>query len=491
MSIQIYNVLKRDKEAFKPIIDGQVSMYVCGPTVYDYSHLGHAKMYISFDVVVKWLRYSGLKVRYVQNITDVGHLTDDADRGEDKILKRARRDRVEPMELVERYMREYFRDTDALGIARPDISPRASAHVPEQIEMIKVLIEKGHAYESNGSVYFSVESDPDYGKLSGRRVEEMEAGKRVEVRDEKRHPMDFALWINALPEHILKWPSPWGWGYPGWHIECSAMSAKYLGETFDIHGGGIDNIFPHNECEIAQSESAHGASFANYWMLGGTLLVDGVKMGKSLGNFVTIKDALKKYRPEALRMFILQGLYRSPADYSDESLQAASKGWDRLNAAARRVRNELKQATSDLGKDNTLELSQNLINELDKTRLQFASVMNDDFNTPLAIGALFDLSTEVNRWIDKGIATKEALEHANQIYTELGGDVLGVVASDEAKSDSGNAAREAQLIEWLIQLRLDARKAKDFARADEIRKRLSELGVVLEDGPKGTAYRIG
>jgi cysteinyl-tRNA synthetase len=213
-------------------------------------------------------------------------------------------------------------------------------------------------------------------------------------------------------------------------------------------------------------------------------------MGKSLGNFVTIKDALKKYRPEALRMFILQGLYRSPADYSDESLQAASKGWDRLNAAARRVRNELKQATPDLGKDNTPELNQNLMNELDKTRLQFASVMNDDFNTPLAIGALFDLSTEVNRWIDKGIATKEALEHANQIYTELGGDVLGVIANDEARADSGNAAREAQLIEWLIQLRLDARKAKDFARADEIRKRLGELGVVLEDGPKGTTYRI-
>ena len=488
MTIQIYNVLRREKEPFKPMVDGQVTMYVCGPTVYDYSHLGHAKTYVSFDVVVKWLRYSGYKVRYVQNITDVGHLLDS---GEDRILKGARREKIEPMELVERYMREYFADMDALGVARPDISPRASAHIPEQIEMVKVLIEKGHAYEANGSVYFSVESDPDYGKLSGRRVEENEAGKRVAVRDEKRHPMDFVLWINAQPEHILKWPSPWGWGYPGWHIECSAMSSKYLGETFDIHGGGVDNIFPHNECEIAQSECAHDAVFANYWMLTGSLLVDSVKMSKSLGNFISIKDALKKYQPEALRFFVLQGLYRSPADYSDAVLEAASKGWERLNATARRVRNELKAATAELGKDNTPELNQNLTETLDKARMQFTSVMNDDFNTSLAIGALFDLSTEVNRWIDKGIATQAALQDADSIYREMGSDVLGVIANAESKADSGSAAREAQLIELMIQMRNDARKAKDFARADGIRQQLSAIGVVLEDAPKGTSYRIG
>ena len=487
MTIQIYNVLKREKEPFKPLIDGQVTMYVCGPTVYDYSHLGHAKTYVSFDVVVKWLRYSGYRVRYVQNITDVGHLLDS---GEDRILKGARREKIEPMELVERYMREYFADMDSLGVARPDISPRASAHIPEQIEMIKVLIDKGHAYEANGSVYFSVESDAEYGKLSGRRVEENEAGKRVAVRDEKRHPMDFVLWINATPEHILKWPSPWGWGYPGWHIECSAMSSKYLGETFDIHGGGVDNIFPHNECEIAQSECAHDAVFANYWMLTGSLLVDSVKMSKSLGNFITIKDALKKYAPEALRFFVLQGLYRNPADYSEASVEAASKGWERLNATARRVRNELKAATSDTGAGNTPDLNQNLMETLDKARMQFTSVMNDDFNTPLAISALFDLSTEVNRWIDKGIATQTALKEADSIYREMGADVLGVIANSEAKADSGSAAREAQLIELMIQMRTDARKTKDFARADEIRQQLTAIGVTLEDGAKGTSYRI-
>ncbi len=305
MSLTVYNVLSRDKEPFKPIQEGHATMYVCGPTVYDNSHLGHAKTYVSFDVILRWLRYTGYRVRYVQNITDVGHLLDD---GEDRILKGARRERVEPMEIVERYMRSYFEDMDALGVSRPDISPRASAHVPEQIEMIQALVEKGYAYESGGSVYYSVEAFGEYGKLSGRRVEDMEAGKRVAVRDDKRHPMDFALWIRAPEAHVLQWPSPWGRGYPGWHIECSAMSTKYLGATFDIHGGGVDNIFPHNECEIAQSESANGAPFANYWLLTGTLLVDGVKMSKSLGNFVTIEvmqGYSARYGIDALRWYLL------------------------------------------------------------------------------------------------------------------------------------------------------------------------------------------
>ncbi len=492
MSLTIYNVLKREKEPFKPIQEGLVTMYVCGPTVYDYSHLGHAKTYVSFDVIVKWLRYSGYRVRYVQNITDVGHLLDD---GEDRILKGARRERIEPMEVVERYMREYFGDMDSLGVARPDISPRASAHVPEQIEMIKTLIANNYAYEVNGSVYFSVESFKDYGKLSGRRVEENEAGKRVAVRDEKRHPQDFALWINATDEHILRWLSPWGWGYPGWHIECSAMAGKYLGETFDIHGGGVDNIFPHNECEIAQSEAAHGGkTFANTWMLSGTLLIDSVKMSKSLGNFVSVKDALTRYKPESLRMFILQGLYRSPADYSEEALEAASKGYERLNNAVRRIRDELKHDTSALGKENTAELTANLDQTLDKSRLAFTSAMNDDFNTPLALGALFDLSTEVNRWIDKGIATTEMLQQASDIFKEMGGDVLGVVREGVGSVSSlggvSDADRVGKLVEMLIEMRLDARKNKDFARADAIRKQLTDIGVTLEDGPKGTAYRL-
>ena len=492
MSLTIYNVLSREKEPFKPIQEGLVTMYVCGPTVYDYSHLGHAKTYVSFDVIVKWLRYSGLRVRYVQNITDVGHLLDD---GEDRILKGARRERIEPMEVVERYMREYFTDMDSLGVSRPDISPRASAHVPEQIEMIKTLIEHGHAYEANGSVYFSVESFKDYGKLSGRRVEENEAGKRVAVRDEKRHPQDFALWINATEEHILRWLSPWGWGYPGWHIECSAMSGKYLGDTFDIHGGGVDNIFPHNECEIAQSEAAHGGkTFANTWMLSGTLLIDSVKMSKSLGNFVSVKDALTRYKPESLRMFILQGLYRSPADYSEEALEAASKGYERLSNAVRRVREELKRASAETGAANTPELNANLEQTLDKARLAFTSAMNDDFNTPLALGALFDLSTEVNRWIDKGIATQEMLRQAAEIFKEMGGDVLGVVREGVGSVTSvggvSDVDRIGKLVEMLIEMRLDARKNKDFARADAIRKQLADIGVTLEDGVKGTSYRL-
>lgn len=484
MSLVIYNVLKREKEPFVPVVEGRVFMYVCGPTVYDHAHLGHAKTYVSFDVVVRWFRYSGYKVRYVQNITDVGHLLDD---GEDRILKGARRERVEPMEIVERYMRSYFEDMDALGVQRPDISPRASAHIPEQIEMIQTLIEKGHAYEVNGSVYFSVESDPDYGKLSGRRLEEMEAGRRVAVRDEKRHPMDFALWVKAPPNHLLQWNSPWGRGYPGWHIECSAMSTKYLGKTFDIHGGGIDNIFPHNECEIAQSECAHDAPFANYWMLTGSLLVDGVKMSKSLGNFVTIKDALKAYKPEALRYFILSGKYSSPADYSAEALNAASKGLERIHTTVRRVRNALKDAPAN-GDPAT---HGRLMDMLDQTRMLFASAMNDDFNSPLALAALFDMSKEVNNAIGNGIASKAVLEQANAIFTELGGDVLGIVRDEATARDDQCAEREAALVELLIQMRAEARKARDFTRADEIRRRLAEIGVTLEDGPQGTSWRIG
>ncbi len=280
MSLKIYNVLNREKEQFVPLADGRVNMYVCGPTVYDYSHIGHAKTYVGFDVIVRYLRYSGYKVLYVQNITDVGHMLAT---GEDRILRKAEQMSALPMQVVETYMRGYFDDMDALGVQRPDISPRASGHIPEQIAMVQELIDKGHAYEVDGSVYFDVMSYPEYGKLSGRIVEEQEEGAREAVRSEKKHPADFALWKKAEPEHILRWPSPWGEGFPGWHVECSAMANKYLGPTFDIHGGGIDNIFPHNECEIAQSEAAHGETFARYWMLTGSLTLDGVKMSKSLG----------------------------------------------------------------------------------------------------------------------------------------------------------------------------------------------------------------
>ena len=323
MSLTIYNVLTRQKELFEPLTPGKVNMYVCGPTVYDDSHIGHAKTYVSFDVVVRYLRFLGYDVLYVQNITDVGHMLDT---GEDRILRKARQTSALPMQVVETYTRAYFADMDALGVRRPDISPRASAHIPEQITMIEKLIEEEHAYVNDGSVYFSVASFPEYGKLSGRVVEDLEEGARVAVRGDKRHPADFALWKKAEPEHILRWQSPWGEGFPGWHIECSAMSAKYLGETFDIHGGGIDNIFPHNECEVAQSEAAHGAPFARYWMLTGSLTLDKVKMSKSLGNTLTISDALRRWRPEAIRTFILSSQYSNPIDFSDEAVEAAHPG---------------------------------------------------------------------------------------------------------------------------------------------------------------------
>lgn len=382
MSLKIYNTLSRQKEVFVPLVEGRVGIYVCGPTVYGHSHIGHAKSYVSFDVVVRWLRHLGYKVKYVQNITDVGHLTDNADEGEDKIAEQAKREKLEPMEIAQAYTRSFFEDMDALGVLRPNISPTASGHIPEQIELIKTLIQKGYAYEVNGSVYFSVSAFSGYGKLSGRtKQEELEAGTRVAVRSEKRNPSDFALWKKAEPGHLMRWPSPWGWGYPGWHIECSAMSMKYLGETFDIHGGGMENQFPHHECEIAQSEAATGKPFVRYWMHNNMVTVNGVKMGKSLGNFTTIKDALQKVSPLVLRFFILQSHYRSTLDFSDAALYAAKAGLDKLHETYARLLNA-PEGTGVL--------------KLKRFEQAFHEAMNDDFNSPVAIAVLFDLAREVN-----------------------------------------------------------------------------------------------
>ena len=360
MTLRIFNVLGREKQAFTPLHDGRVGMYVCGPTVYEHSHLGHAKTYVSFDVVARYLRYRGFDLLYVQNITDVGHLRANE---EDRILVRAAQLNAKPMQVVETYTRSYFEDMDALGLRRPDISPRASGHVPEQIEMIETLIANGHAYVADGNVYFDVLSDADYGKLSNRRVEEQQDESRDLVAGEKRHPADFALWRRAEPEHILRWNSPWGVGFPGWHIECSAMAKKYLGANFDIHGGGIDNIYPHNENEIAQSECANHVGFANYWMLTGSLNVldpdEGipVKMSKSLGNYITIKDALASYRPQELRYFILTSHYSNPVVYSEEALASAKSGWERLMNALRLVRQQLNHAPeSDAGEGFLMRL---------------------------------------------------------------------------------------------------------------------------------------
>ena len=481
MGLQIFNYLTREKEPFKPLERRRVGMYVCGPTVYDHAHLGHAKTYVAMGVIVRYLRFQGYKVRYVQNITDVGHILDT---GEDRILKGARRERVEPMELVETYTRSYFEDMDALGVVRPNISPRASGHIPEQIEMVKALLEQEFAYETAaGDVYFAVEKFAEYGKLSGRKVEELEPGARVTVREEKRHPADFALWKHAEPGHILRWPSPWGWGYPGWHVECSAMATKYLGETFDIHGGGLDNIFPHNECEIAQAEAATGKPFARYWVLAGSLTVNGVKMSKSLGNFLTIKDALKLYSPEAIRFFILSSHYRSPVDFSRDALLAAERGVERLHNTVRALRMRVEHAMPS----GTADLS--YITDLDAHRDAFIEAMDDDFNTPRAIASLFDLGKEVNALLSSGRPmSRGTLGAIDGLYRELGGRVLGIIPDDLTQEIGG------ELVEGLMDIILDTRQryreTKDWDRADTLRRRLTELGIVVEDRPEGPAWRV-
>jgi len=476
MALKVYNSLTRRKEEFVPEVKGFVRMYVCGPTVYAHSHLGHAKSYVSFDVIVRYLRYLGYKVRYVQNITDVGHLTDNADQGEDKIIAQARKERLEPMELVEIYMRSYFEDMDRLGNLRPDISPRATGHIPEQIELIEILLSKGYAYEVNGSVYFDVMKFPEYGKLSGKRLEDLIAGARVEVRSEKKNPFDFALWKRAEPGHIMKWRSPWGIGYPGWHIECSAMSMKYLGETFDIHGGGIENQFPHHESEIAQSESATGKQFVRYWLHNNMVTVNGVKMSKSLGNVVTLKDAFKKYEPLVIRFFILSSHYRSPVDYSDEALESASKGLEKLHNTVKLLRYEISKSQS--GKPHGINL--------EEYRRKFIEAMDDDFNTPVAISVLFDLSREVNQILNSAETySSESLKEIDNFYREFGGNILGLIP-DEFEKRGVESGIEGQLIELLLKIRAKARAEKNWELADWVRNELKNLGIILEDRKDGT-----
>jgi len=487
MSLQVFNYLTREKEPFEPLDKGRkrekgrVGMYTCGPTVYDHAHLGHAKLYVAMDVIVRYLRHLGYKVLYVQNLTDVGHLLDT---GEDRIMKGVRRERVEPMELVETYARSYFEDMDALGVVRPNISPRASGHIPEQIELVKELLEKGYAYETEDSdVYFSVEKFADYGKLSGRKIEELEPGARVAVREEKRHPADFALWKHAEPGHILRWPSPWGWGYPGWHAECTAMATKYLGETFDIHGGGLENIFPHNECEIAQSEAVTGKPFARYWILAGSLTVSGVKMSKSLGNFITIKEALKLYSPEAIRFFILSSHYRSPVDYSRDAMVAAQRGVDRLHNTVRALQARAEHAVPS----GTADLS--YVADIDVYRDAFTEAMNDDFNTPQAIAALFDFNREVNTLLASGQPlSRGTLAVVERLYRELGGQVLGIIPDNLAQE--ANSELVSRLMDIILDIRQRYRETKDWERADALRRQLTDLGIVVEDRPDAPIWRV-
>jgi cysteinyl-tRNA synthetase len=494
MTLRVYNYLSRTEEEFTPLRPGFVGMYVCGPTVYGDSHLGHAKVYITFDVVHRYFEYLGYKVRYVQNITDVGHLVGDGDEGEDKIGRQARLERIEPMEVVESYTYKYFRDMDTLNIIRPDISPRASGHVPEQIELTQTLIEKGHAYASAGNVYFSVPSWPAYGKLSRRKIDELAEGARLEVAEEKRDPRDFAVWRAATPGHLMQWNSPWGAGFPGWHAECTVMARKYLGLPFDIHGGGLENIFPHNESEVAQCEAAYGNEFARYWLLNNMVTLNGVKMSKSLGNSLTIQQLLtgthtllsQPYSPMALRYFILSSHYRQNSDFTDEALSGAARGYERLAGTVLLTRQKLARVAEG---DETLPPDLQTI--IEQTHQRFLAAMDHDFNTPQALAALFDFNRAVNTLLnsDRAISTG-TLRAIDQTYRVLGGEILGLLPEEISPGGQQHANLEQELIQILVDLRTAARQQKDFATADTIRNRLTEIGVILEDRPDGATWKI-
>jgi len=496
-NLHVTNTLTRRRERFEPLSPPHVGIYVCGPTVYGDAHIGHAKSYVAFDVIVRYLRYLGYEVTYVQNITDVGHLTDDADSGEDKVEKAARARKVHPMAIAETYARRYFEDMDALNVVRPDISPRASGHIIEQIEHVKRLIETGHAYEVGGNVYFDVSSWPAYGRLSGRRPEDMQAGARIGVNPEKRSPADFALWKRAEPGHIMQWPSPWGMGYPGWHLECSVMSTKYLGETIDIHGGGLENQFPHHEDEIAQAEAVSGKPFVKYWLHNNMVTVNGQKMGKSLGNVLTLRDAFQKWDPMVLRLFLLQSHYRSQTDFSEEALEAATSGYERLVRAYENIKNTISNLAQR-------QVSVRGTDVAKQARKRFQEAMDDDFGTAGALSTLFDLAREANSLADEGALTTQGLNDIANAFVELAGDVLGFTRfrrQSAARRWLGHAIdaaldtldrREAVdgIVRILIDMRAEARQAKDFKTADAIRDRLAEAGIALEDTPDGTTWRF-
>ncbi len=492
--LRINNSLTKKLETFKPLREGFAGVYVCGPTVYGHSHIGHAKSYVSFDVIVRYLRHLGYRVRYVQNITDVGHLTDDADEGEDKILKKARQAGLEPMEVAETYTRSYFEDMDALNLLRPDISPRASGHIPEQIEMVSKLIENGHAYETNGNVYYDISTFPDYGKLSGRNTDDLMDETRVEKREEKRSPADFALWKRAESGHIMKWNSPWGHGFPGWHLECSAMALKYLGPTLDIHGGGLENTFPHHEDEIAQAEGVTGEQFVRYWIHNNMVTVEGQKMGKSLGNFITLKDAFagrpplkRKIEPLVLRYFILNSHYRSPLDFSTQALEGAEKGLARIKSTYNDLRKRLRDADANAENEDVPDTVKNIVSEAQKG---FYEAMNEDFNTAGALGELNKYTREVNKTLSSGgNPGTQALQAIEKVFCEFGEDVMGILRDSGEKDSSGAGPANKELIKALIETRNELRNEGRFELADNIRHRLIDLGIELKDGSDGTQWK--
>ena len=484
----IYNTLDRRKEEFVPINPPYAGMYVCGPTVYGDAHLGHARPAITFDLLFRYLKHIGYKVRYVRNITDVGHLENDADEGEDKIAKKARLEQLEPMEVVQFYLNRYHKAMEALNVLPPSIEPHASGHIIEQIEYIKKILEHGYAYVSEGSVYFDVEKynkDHHYGKLSGRNIEELLGTTRaLDGQSEKRNTFDFALWKKASPEHIMRWPSPWSDGFPGWHLECSTMGTKYLGETFDIHGGGMDLLFPHHECEIAQSVAAQGHDSVHYWMHNNMITINGQKMGKSLGNFITLEQFFtgdhplltQAYSPMTIRFFILQAQYRSTLDFGNDALQAAEKAWQRLAEGWRNL--------------SKIEPSAETTVEVKGLREKCYEAMNDDLNTPIVISHLFDGVRAINT-ILSGNATITAadLDDLRDPFSTFLFDILGL-RLDEA--EAGGAALEPfeKAVDLLLDVRRDAKGKKDWATSDFIRDRLGEIGFEIKDTKEGTEWKL-
>lgn len=486
MNLYIYNTLTRKKELFKPLIENRVGMYVCGPTVYGEGHLGHARPAITFDIVFRFFESSGYKVRYVRNITDVGHLENDADEGEDKIGKKARLEELEPMEIAQYYTKSYLDSMDAMNVLRPNIQPTASGHIIEQIEIIKKILDNGYAYISEGSVYFDVikyqNNTNRYGILSNRVIEDMlNTTRDLDGQSEKKNPYDFALWKKASPEHIMKWPSPWSDGFPGWHLECTAMSNKYLGDKFDIHGGGLDLLFPHHESEIAQSQCAFSTDPANYWMHNNMITIDGQKMGKSLGNFITLSELFtgthkllqKAYSPMTIRFFILQAHYRSTLDFSNDALIAAEKGLKRL-----------LEAYKNISKINVSNNSTINISELENKAME---AICDDFNTPIVISYLFEAASLINKIIDgKEKINKEGLEYLNNFFEKWLIDILGI--KDEQESNM--MPKIEGLVNLVLDIRKQARENKDWSKSDEIRDKLSELGIKIKDGKEGISWNL-
>ncbi|SDS08938.1 cysteinyl-tRNA synthetase [Gillisia sp. Hel1_33_143] len=486
-SLKIYNSMTGEKEIFTPINEGHIGMYVCGPTVYSNVHLGNCRTFISFDLVFRYLKHLGYKVRYVRNITDAGHLENDAETGEDRIAKKARLEQIEPMEVVQRYTVDFHNILEKFNNLPPSIEPTATGHIVEQIETIKTIIEKGLAYEVNGSVYFDVikfNEDHHYGKLSGRNIEDMIANTReLAAQSDKKNPQDFALWKKAEPQHIMRWPSPWSDGFPGWHLECTVMSTKYLGEEFDIHGGGMDLKFPHHECEIAQGEASTGKTPVNYWMHANMLTLNGKKMAKSTGNNILPTEIFsgdnsnlsKGFSPSIARFFMLQANYRSILDFSNDALLASEKGFNRLMDSFRSI--------SELPTSETSSFS------VSEWKQRCYDAMNDDFNSPILIANLFEAVKLVNGIKDgEEKISSEDRDALKTTMHEFIFDVLGLI--DVAVANEDSSEKLSGIVEMLIEMRAQARNNKDFATSDQIRDKLLDLGIQLKDGKEGTTFSI-